>query len=162
LEIAGRDRGFIADDCRAMVLAGVAAYRNQMRITAAMNTLDVWYEHVEAGQLLDAVAQQVASKGMSKREGRLAERDIAKARTRTSVAVLAKRTSEVDGQLRIAADPPLVVPIEDLIGVDIDREMGDQVIKALLAEYAQTLAHDRHPLEQFGYVHAARKVVGVG
>src|SRR5215813_8455861 len=75
LEIAGRDRGFIADDCRAMVLAGVAAYRNQMRITAAMNTLDVWYEHVEAGQLLDAVAQQVASKGMSKREGRLAERD---------------------------------------------------------------------------------------
>jgi uncharacterized protein (DUF2252 family) len=162
LEVAGRDRSFPPDDCRAMVLAGVAAYRNQMRITAEMNTLDVWYEHVEAGQLLDAVANQVASKGMTKKEGRIAQRDIAKARTRTSVEVLAKRTSDVDGQLRIAADPPLVVPIEDLVGVDIDPEMGQQVIKALLAEYVKTLSHDRHPLEQFRYVHAARKVVGVG
>jgi uncharacterized protein (DUF2252 family) len=97
---------------------------------------------------------------MSKREGRLAERDIAKARTRTSVEVLAKRTSGPEGQLRITPDPPLVVPIEDVF--DVKREFGDDVIKALLSEYVRTLSHDRHPLEQFRYVHAARKVVGVG
>jgi uncharacterized protein (DUF2252 family) len=162
LEIAGRDRGFTADDCRAMVISGVASYRNQMRIAAAMNTLDVWYQHVEAGQLLDAVAQQITSKGLSKKEGRLAERDIAKARTRTSVEVMAKRTSDVDGQLRITPDPPLVVPIADLFGADFDRQVGPETIKALIAEYVQTLSHDRHPLEEFRYVDAARKVVGVG
>jgi uncharacterized protein (DUF2252 family) len=160
LEIAGRDRGFAADDCRAMVLAGVAGYRNQMRIAAEMNTLDVWYEHVEAGQLLDAVANQITNKGISKREGRIAQRDIAKARTRTSVEVMAKRTTDVDGRLRITPDPPLIVPIEDVYGVD--RAFGDQVIAELLAQYVGALSHDRHPLEQFRYVHAARKVVGVG
>jgi uncharacterized protein (DUF2252 family) len=36
------------------------------------------------------------------------------------------------------------------------------MIKSLLASYRETLAHDRHPLEEFRYVHAARKVVGVG
>jgi uncharacterized protein (DUF2252 family) len=162
LEIAGRDRGFTAEDCRAMVMAGVAGYRNQMRITAEMNTLDVWYEHVEAGQLLDAVAQQVTNKGMTKREGRLAQRDIEKARTRTSVEVMAKRTSDVGGQLRITADPPLVVPIEDIFGAEPGGKFANAVIKELLAQYVGTLAHDRHPLEQFRYVHAARKVVGVG
>jgi uncharacterized protein (DUF2252 family) len=73
---------------------------------------------------------------------------------------MAKRTSDVEGQLRITADPPLVVPVEDAFGVD--RAFGDDAIKALLAEYVQTLSHDRHPIEEFRYVHAARKVVGVG
>jgi uncharacterized protein (DUF2252 family) len=160
LEVAGRDRGFTADDRRAMVIGGVSSYRNQIRIAAEMNTLDVWYQHVEAGQLLDAVAHLITSKGISKKEGRLAERDIAKARTRTSVEVLIKRTSDVDGYLRITPDPPLVVPIEDVFGVD--RDFGGQAIAALLEEYVGTLAHDRHPLEEFRYVDAARKVVGVG
>jgi uncharacterized protein (DUF2252 family) len=160
LEVAGRDRGFTAADRRAMVMGGVLGYRNQMRIAAEMNTLDVWYQHLEAGELLDAVAQQVTSRGMTKKEGRIAQRDIAKARTRTSVEVMAKRTSDVEGQLRITPDPPLVVPIEDVFGVD--RAFGDQAIKALLAEYIRTLSHDRHPIEEFRYVHAARKVVGVG
>src|SRR5262249_25666674 len=39
---------------------------------------------------------------------------------------------------------------------------GDTLIKSLLASYSRTLAHDRHPLAEFRYVHAARKVVGVG
>jgi uncharacterized protein (DUF2252 family) len=160
LEVAGRDRGFTPDDCRAMVLAGVAGYRNQMRIAAEMNTLDVWYQHLEAGELLDAVARQVTDKALTKKEGKLAERDVAKARTRTSVEVMAKRTSDVDGQLRITPDPPLIVPVEDVFGVD--NAFADEAIKALLAQYVQTLSHDRHPLEEFRYVHAARKVVGVG
>ena len=36
------------------------------------------------------------------------------------------------------------------------------LIKKLLASYRRTLAHQGHPLEEFRYVHAARKVVGVG
>src|SRR2546430_7182976 len=36
------------------------------------------------------------------------------------------------------------------------------MIKKLLNSYRRTLSHQHHPLEEFRYVHAARKVVGVG
>ena len=162
LEIAGRDRAFAASDRRDIVTAAVRAYRAQMRAAARMKTLDVWYDHVAAGALLDEVARGVTDKRLSKQEGRLAERDIAKARTRNSVRVLAKRASSDGGELRIAADPPLVVPIEDIVGGGYEQELAAKFVKELLATYRQTLAHDRHPLEEFRYVHLARKVVGVG
>jgi hypothetical protein len=43
-----------------------------------------------------------------------------------------------------------------------DLKNTDQVIKKLLASYRRTLGREHHPLEEFSYVHAARKVVGVG
>ena len=36
------------------------------------------------------------------------------------------------------------------------------LIKKLLSSYRRTLGREHHPLEEFRYVHAARKVVGVG
>jgi uncharacterized protein (DUF2252 family) len=36
------------------------------------------------------------------------------------------------------------------------------MIKKMLAAYRRTLGHDHHPIEEFRYVHLARKVVGVG
>jgi len=161
-EVAGRDRGFAPADRRAIVTACVGAYRAQMRTAADRKTLEVWYDHVEAGQLLDDFAREVTEKRLSKKEGRAAERDIAKARTRNSVRVAAKRTSEVDGEMRIVADPPLVVPIEDIVGPGYEKEEAAKFVKQLLAEFRQTLLHDRHPLEEFRYVDMARKVVGVG
>ena len=35
-------------------------------------------------------------------------------------------------------------------------------VRKLIARYRRTLAHDHHPIEEFRYVHMARKVVGVG
>jgi hypothetical protein len=75
--------------------------------------------------------------------------------------VYAKRTAEVDGARRIVADPPLIVPIEDVAGGPEWAE-SDALIERLLASYRRTLAHDHHPIEEFAYVHVARKVVGVG
>jgi uncharacterized protein (DUF2252 family) len=69
----------------------------------------------------------------------------------------------VDGQLRIAPDPPLIVPIEDLTETESNwGRDAEALIKKMLASYRRTLGHDHHPLEEFRYVHAARKVVGVG
>lgn len=64
--------------------------------------------------------------------------------------------------LRIAAAPPLIVPVEDLL-----RETGAaadeaDIMRRILAEYRTTLLGDRHPLAEFRYRHMARKVVGVG
>jgi hypothetical protein len=85
-----------------------------------------------------------------------------KAYAHDSARVFAKRSAEVDGELRIAADPPVIVPIEDLIVPGSEWEDPSPLIKKLLASYRRTLGHQGHPLEEFRYVHAARKVVGVG
>jgi uncharacterized protein (DUF2252 family) len=76
--------------------------------------------------------------------------------------VFAKRAADVGGELRIVADPPLIVPIEDLAVPGTEWEDPAPLIKKLLASYRRTLGHQGHPLEEYRYVHAARKVVGVG
>ena len=57
-EVHGRDRGFTPADRRAIVLAGVSEYRRRMRRAAKQRTLDSWYDHLEAGQLIDRVRQE--------------------------------------------------------------------------------------------------------
>ena len=86
-----------------------------MRRTAGMGTLGAWYDHVDAERLLDEVWRQVGRGRLSKKEARWAESDIARARTRDSVRVLARRAAAVDGDLRILAEPPLIVPLEELV-----------------------------------------------
>jgi uncharacterized protein (DUF2252 family) len=161
-EVMGRDRGFTAADRRAVVMAGVREYRDRMRRAAGMSGLQAWYEHLEAGELLKLVRQEVAVKRVSKREARAQQDMVAKARSRDSTRVLARRADFVDGELRIVADPPIIVPIEDLTRPGTDWVDPAPAIKRLLASYRRTLSHQHHPLEEYRYVHAARKVVGVG
>ncbi|MGZ4551251.1 MAG: DUF2252 domain-containing protein [Blastococcus sp.] len=161
-EVMGRDRGFSPDDRRAVVMAGVREYRDRMRRAAGMGGLQAWYEHLEAGELLKLVRQEVAVKRVSKREARAHEDMVAKARSRDSTRVLARRADVIDGELRIVADPPIIVPIDDLARPGTAWEDPAPTIKKLLASYRRTLSHHHHPLEEYRYVHAARKVVGVG
>jgi uncharacterized protein (DUF2252 family) len=74
-----------------------------------------------------------------------------------------KLTHEVDGQRRIVANPPLIMPIEDLAAAAGQETTGETELRALIRSYRRTLETDRRVLlEDFEYVHAARKVVGVG
>lgn len=161
-EIMGRFRGFSRGDRYAIVTAGVREYRERMRRAADMPTLSAWYDQLEAGVLLNLVRQQVRVRQLDKKSARQAERHVTKAYVNDSVRVFAKRATEVAGELRIVADPPLIVPIEDLTAPGSQWEDPAPLIKKLLAAYRRTLGHQGHPLEEFGYVHAARKVVGVG
>jgi uncharacterized protein (DUF2252 family) len=161
-EIMGRYRGYSRADRRAIVMAGVRGYRERMRLAAAERTLDVWYDHIEAGQLLAEVADEVRKGELGKKSAAKARGYIAKARTRDSVRVFSRRAENLDGELRIVADPPLIVPIEDLIAAGSEWEKTDVLIKGLLSSYQQTVGVEHHPLEEFRYLHAARKVVGVG
>ena len=131
-EIAGRDRGFARRDRRAIVATGVAEYRARMSQAAEMRNLDVWYAHIEVEELL-AQLKSVATK----KQRATAKANLAKARTRDSMQALSKLTHRVDGQRRIVADPPLIVPIEDLTAAaphlrsDRGRAAGpDQVLPA--------------------------------
>ncbi len=161
-EIMGRDRGFGPADRRAIVMAGVREYRGRMRRAAGMSTLDAWYDHLEAGVLLDLVRKEVRVKRVGKGEGRAAREMVAKARTRDSTRVFAKRAGEVGGELRIVADPPVIVPIEDIVEPGSEWQDPAPLVKKLLSSYRRTLGRQHHPIEEFRYVHAAYKMVGVG
>jgi len=161
-EIMGRYRGFSASDRRAATLACVREYRERMLQAATMGTLEAWYEHLEVGGLLEEVAREIRRDRLTKREARTMRDHVAKARTRNSVRVLARRAKRTEEGLRIVAEPPLIVPVEDLVEPGSEWEGTEELIKKLLASYRKTLSTEHHPLEEFRYVHAARKVVGVG
>ena len=93
-EVMGRFRGFSRVDRRAVVMAGVRAYRERMRATATMGTLEAWSDHLEVGQLLDQFMSEVRRGRLRRKEARLAEKMVAKARTRDSVRVMTRRTGQ--------------------------------------------------------------------
>jgi len=161
-EIMGRDLGYTPDDRRDIAIAGAGAYRERMRESAAEGTLNVWYDHLEAGALLDEVAREARKGNLGRDTEKRTESDIAKARTRDSVRLLSKRAETVDGELRIVPDPPLIVPVAELVEPGSEWEQTDVLVKELLSSYRRTLGVEHHPLEEFRYVDAARKVVGVG
>ena len=154
LEIAGRDNGFASKDRREIVAAAVASYRQAMRGFAGMTNLDVWYAHADMEQL----RAQFESK-LNVRQRKV----VAKARTRDSMQEVAKLTRLVDGRPRIISDPPLLVPIDELLPEETDRRALESQMKDLIAKYRRTLESDRRfLLEQFEFADLARKVVGVG
>jgi uncharacterized protein (DUF2252 family) len=139
------------------VLAVVRAYRETMQSFAGMRNLDVWYARLDVSQI-ERDTRQLREKKAAK----TIARGVAKARTKDSLKAFAKLTETVDGERRIVADPPLIVPIEDLLAEDEARD-ATQELRDLLRTYRRTLQGDRRRLlESFRYVHFARKVVGVG
>jgi uncharacterized protein (DUF2252 family) len=161
-EILGRERGFSAGERRATVRACAREYRERMRRAAGMGTLDSWYSHLDVDRLLSRIRAEGHAGRLSKKEVRSAQKRVDEALARDSVRVFAKRTAEVDGELRIVAIPPLIVPVEELVEAGSEWEATNARITRLLHSYRRTLVHDNHPLGEFRIVHAARKVVGVG
>jgi uncharacterized protein (DUF2252 family) len=155
-EVAARERGFAQAERSSVVTTAVGAYRDAMRDLAAERNLDVWYRRID----VTAIRQHWESEA-KKKEIKAFERNVAKARTKDSMRAFGKLTHEVDGEPRIISDPPLIVPFDELFA-DVGEEAENRLRK-VLDEYGKTLADDRrHLYEQFRYIHAARKVVGVG
>ena len=158
LEVAARGNGFPGKQRREIILAAVGRYRQAMRDFAGMTNLDVWYAHVDVDQLRAQFDPQLKA-----RQRKVVDKGLATARTRDSMQAVAKLTRTVDGRPRIISDPPLVVPIDDLIPAGTDRETIEGQLRRLIAGYRRTLETDRrYLLEQFEFCDMARKVVGVG
>jgi uncharacterized protein (DUF2252 family) len=162
IEVLGRERGFAAADRREMVTSSVCLYRELMIATAKMRELDAWYAHVEIESVLEFVRAEVRQNRLSKLEARRARKDVAKARTRDHLRAFSRLTREVDGELQIVADPPLIVPMRDLVSPDTTREETDEGMRSLVLSYRESLADAHHPIEEYDLVDTARKVVGVG
>jgi hypothetical protein len=155
--VAGRDRGFDEKTRRSAVLTTVREYRRAMAKFASMRNLDLWYSRLELASVLERFGSQVTAEQLAR-----AERNVAKARTKDSLRALAKMTSLVNGEPRIVSDPPVLVPVEEMLPPEL-QEGFENVVRNILRRYRRTLPRDRRKLlERFRYVHAARKVVGVG
>jgi uncharacterized protein (DUF2252 family) len=155
LEIAGRDNGFTAKQRRTVVLAAVRKYRETMRTFSAMSNLDVFYARADVDQLRAQLKSQLTG-----RQRRSWDKGAAKARTTDSMRAMRKLTRISGGEPKIVADPPLIVPLDDLADDDLDVE---PLINGLVGRYRRTLDTDRrHLLRQYEISDIARKVVGVG
>jgi uncharacterized protein (DUF2252 family) len=155
--IAARDNGFRAKEQDRIVRDTVGAYRAAMAEFAAMNNLDVWYSHLDIESAIRDYGSQFKP-AIVKRT----QKNLAKARTKDSLAAFSKLTHVVDGKARIVDQSPLIVPIDQLAQ---GRERQDIVeeLHQLLGAYRETLQFDRRVLlEQFELTDMARKVVGVG
>jgi hypothetical protein len=115
----------------------------------------------DACEELGLTGQKRSDKTMSKVMAR-ADKELARARTRDSMQALEKLTEFIDGEHRFVSDPPLIVPIEELVP-ERDSALLVEEMENLLRNYGRTLqSNRRHLLSQFQFVSVARKVVGVG
>ena len=108
-EIAGRDIALPAQRRRRIVTDCVKEYRLAMRAFARESHLNVWYERLNASELIARFGGRLGPKGRL-----LFSRPFAKARRKTSLRALAKLTERVDGELRFRSAPPLLVPFREL------------------------------------------------
>jgi uncharacterized protein (DUF2252 family) len=174
--IAARNNGFSEADAHAVTLASVRAYREAMAEFARMRTMDIWYAHLDEGELRTGIRNALAgaalhekaakkqekakrAKGLKKEKAdreeekyakeaqKRAEKNLDKAHTRDSLQALSKLGELVNGTYRIVSQPPVVVP-----GRDLAATYGlspDDVLPALhdqFRAYRATLQDDRRKL----------------
>jgi uncharacterized protein (DUF2252 family) len=155
--VAGRERGFGVEKRRSIVLGTVRQYRDTMREFASRRDLDVWYARLDATGMLEQWRSHAKARTV-----RGIRRSVVKAHRHDSLAAFSKLTHDVDGEPRIIGDPPLVVPIEELLSGG-EATAAEHIYEVSFSLYRDSLPDERrHLLDRFRYAHLARKVVGVG
>ena len=157
VEIAGRDVGLTAGPRRRLVTASVREYRQGMAGFANESHLDVWYDRLNASELVDRFGGRLGAKGRI-----LFAEPFAKARRKTSLRAVKKLTERVEGELRFRSVPPLFVPLRELFDTGHAHD-EEEYVRELIGAYAASLDEDRRYLfGTYRFVDMARKVVGVG
>ena len=156
-EVAGRDRGFEDALRTAAVVAAARSYREAIREFAQMRLLEVWYSKLDIAEITrrwGSMASAATVKNL--------KRAVVKAESKDHLRAFSRLTTVVDGEIRLASDPPLLVPIGDLFSF-ADAQSNASTIFGALDRYKATLSTDRrHLLDRYRVVDVARKVVGVG
>ena len=156
-DVAGRSREMDVTERSKIVAATSKAYREAMQTFAAMSNLDLWYTQLDVDTITARWGVEAGTKAMKS-----LQRTATKAESKDRLKALARLTHDVDGDLQIISDPPLIVPIEEVFS-DRDADEIEVAIREALRMYRRTLSGDRRKLlESYRFVHIARKVVGVG
>ncbi len=157
LEVAGRESEFNEPDRSRIVGGAIRSYREAMRELARMSMLEVWYQHLDVDELSPRFRSL-----LDRKKTPSVWRAIAKARAHDNHQAFDKLACIVDGECRIVSDPPLIVPVEELIA-GMDGGAASEALETIIESYRRTLLpNQQHLLEQYRLSHLARKVVGVG
>lgn len=157
VEIAGRERGFDSNVLHNLVLGVAQDYRQAMHEFAMLSNLNMWYLHMDLAGIKERWGSSLKHKEMKALDSKFAH-----ATHKDNHRALEKLTQQVNGQIRIAPNPPFVVPIEDVL-TDMEQDQIEKTLVALIGKYTINLRDDYQKLmEDYRYVHMARKVVGVG
>jgi uncharacterized protein (DUF2252 family) len=155
--VAGRANGFSDKVNRKLAIATTKAYAKTMRKLAEARTLDVWYFHVDAERVEKAFERS------SKKAHKSAQKMIGKAQTKTQEQTLEKLTRWVDGRRRIISEPPLLVPLDELLAEEQRERLTRAQIEKMWVEYLESLPEERRRLlSRFRVVQGALRVGGVG
>ena len=157
LEVAGRESEFGEADRSRIVRGAVRSYRQAIRELSRMSMLEVWYQHLD----LDEMSPRFRSL-LDRKKTPSVWRAIAKARAHDNLHAFDKLAYVADGECRIVSDPPLIVPVEELVA-GVDAGGTSDALQTIIESYRRTLLpNQQHLLEQYRLSHLARKVVGVG
>ncbi|MGV0627517.1 DUF2252 domain-containing protein [Mycolicibacter minnesotensis] len=149
-----RSRGLSAARQQKVVRGAAEAYRNHLRELATLGELDVWYAQSAIDEDLLAAVDPVYAKEIRRTAGR--------ARSRGRQQAVDKLTRSQDGSRHLVSDPPLVVPVGELVS-DVVAHLYDKYMRKLIKDYVSSLPGDRRVLaRRYRYVEMGRKVVGVG
>src|SRR5260370_9688312 len=108
-----------------------------MRRLAGMGDVEVWHSRAEVDPLRRRYQAIV-----DRRERRLADADLARARDRAGMQALDKLICTADGRPRFAADPPLLVPVTALPGAQASAGLESH-LNGVVANYRRSLEPDR-------------------
>jgi uncharacterized protein (DUF2252 family) len=157
--VAARDRRLSRQESADIVAWTTQAYRQSMRGFAQMSNLGVWYARLNAQDVLEVVRQRELVKG--KRLQKM-ERRLGRARSKDSTRAVMKLTETVDGRLRFVSEPPLIVPMEELLEEAQHQQLRER-LEGMIEDYRDTLSIDHQTLlGDYSFQSIARKVVGVG
>src|SRR5215207_5424817 len=158
--VAGRALGLKTRQCRAAVAAASSAYREELRRLAGLRDIDVWYSRVG----LESIARYLDELSDPRARRKQLRKGVSNAERKDSLRALTKLTAADGDAVRIASDPPLIVPIAELVEIEgADSAAVDTQLRELVDRYRATLHPDvRRLADRYRYVDAAHKVVGVG
>jgi uncharacterized protein (DUF2252 family) len=162
LAVAGRSNGFSRGKRETVLLAATRSYREAMSGFAAAGALEVWYTTLTVDEALAEARARVGRRKTTKAALARGENFIAKAKTRDQLGSFRKLTRVVDGKFRIVSEPPVLVPVDELLPT-LEAGQFEEIVSHFLETYGATLLTDRrHLLREFRLVDLARKAGGVG
>ncbi|MEG3616138.1 DUF2252 domain-containing protein [Isoptericola haloaureus] len=156
--VAARDRGFPPSAEADLARSASRSYRTSIAEFARTPRLDVWYARLDADELERRWGGAAGADTLKR-----FHKSLRKARRKTGARAFSRYT-EVgpDGRLQPLSDPPLVVPLEDLL-TEQSLDEARETIGAAYDRYLDTLSDDRrYLLSGYRVAGMARKVVGVG
>ena len=137
--------------------ATVRRYRETVRRLADLRTLEVWYARHDVEDLLADFRRSAPAA-----DAREVSRRIAKTRGKDSLRALSRLTEVSDGTRRFIHDPPLLVPLAELLPEDEQEQMNELMHGWLRGYRASISTSQRVLLDRFRIADVAHKVVGVG